>query len=153
MPHTPSGCGRCCVADVEMALALLRSKGERVTKARRAVLRALAERPHQDAESVAALVASADPGVHRATIYRNLQSLVDAGVVSHTHVPDAATIYHLSVTGHRHTHLQCVQCGCMVDIPLEWVSPLGDRVRDELGFELDAGHAALLGTCQDCAAS
>ena len=53
--------------------------------ARRAVIEALAAEPHQDAEAVAARVSRDQPGVHRATIYRTLQSLVELGVLAHTH--------------------------------------------------------------------
>ncbi len=135
---------------VDAAIAAMRARGERVTGARRAVLEALAGRPHQDADAVAARVALAQPGVHRATIYRTLAALVELGVVAHTHVPDGATIYHLAVSGHGHAHLQCVSCGRMFDMPIGWLADLAGRVESELGFTLDAGHAALLGTCRDC---
>lgn len=135
---------------VDGAIAAVRARGERVTTARRAVIEALAAEPHQDAEAVAARVSGDQPGVHRATIYRTLQSLVELGVLAHTHVPDGATIYHLAVGAHGHTHLQCARCGRMFDIPIDWLAELADRVDQRLGFALDPGHAALLGTCRDC---
>ena len=137
-------------ADVESAVQAMRARGERVTAARRAVLEALAERPHQDADAVASRVAHVEPGVHRATIYRTLQSLVELGIVAHTHVPDSSTIYHLAVSGHGHSHLQCVRCQRMFDIPVGWLDEFAHRTQVELGFTLDAGHAALLGVCGDC---
>ena len=139
---------------VTEALALLRKKGERVTAARRAVLHVLDDaRGHLCAEDIATRVDGAEPGVHRATVYRSLQSLAELGIVAHTHVPGGATIYHLrhspgAPTGHA--HLQCTRCERFFDIPTDWLEPVGDRVRDELGFELEAQHAALLGTCADC---
>ncbi len=133
---------------VEEALGRLRAAGERVTVARRAVLETLADHAHLDADEVAERVAAARPGIHRATIYRTLRSLVEQGVLSHTHVPDGATIYHLRQA--RHAHLQCAGCGRFADVPLEWLAPLAQRIDAELGFELDADHAALLGRCADC---
>lgn len=138
-------------AAVDDAIARLRQGGERITVARRAVLEALASHAHLDADEVAERVAELQPGVHRATIYRTLRSLVEQGVVSHTHVPDAATIYHLRQV--RHAHLQCAQCGRFADVPLEWLEPLAERIDTELGFSLDADHAALLGHCADCRAA
>ncbi|HWC22096.1 MAG TPA: Fur family transcriptional regulator [Flexivirga sp.] len=141
---------------VAEALGQLREKGERVTAARRAVLEVLDEaRGHLCAEDIAERVDAAEPGVHRATVYRSLQSLTELGIVAHTHVPGSATIYHLkhsAASRHSHAHLQCTTCERFFDIPTEWLEPLGDRMRDELGFELDAQHAALLGTCADCRA-
>jgi Fur family ferric uptake transcriptional regulator len=74
-------------------------------------------------------------------------------VLAHTHVPDRATIYHLAVGAHGHTHLQCARCARMFDIPIDWLDELAARVDQRLGFALDPGHAALLGTCRDCQAS
>lgn len=133
---------------VQRALDVLRSRGERVTAARRAVLEALVDQDHLDADAVADRVGRAHPGVHRATIYRSLRSLVDQGLVTHTHVPDGATIYHLREQ--RHAHLQCVRCEKFLDVPLGVLDPVVARVREETGFEVDAEHAALLGTCADC---
>lgn len=143
---------------VAEALGMLHEKGERVTPARRAVLRVLDEAPgHLCAEDIAGRVDQAEPGVHRATIYRSLQSLADMGVVEHTHVPGSATIYHLRRPGDgahpMHAHLQCSTCQRFFDIPAQWLEPLDQRLRDELGFELEAQHAALLGTCADCRAA
>jgi Fur family ferric uptake transcriptional regulator len=142
---------------VAEALGLLRERGERVTTARRAVLQVLDEaREHLCAEDIAERVDAAEPGVHRATIYRSLQSLAELGVVAHTHVPGGATIYHLRHSAGaptRHAHLQCATCSRFFDIPEEWLGGLGDRLRAELGFELDSAHAALLGTCAQCRAA
>lgn len=142
---------------VAEALGQLRDKGERVTAARRAVLQVLDEaRGHLCAEDIAERVDAAEPGVHRATVYRSLQSLTELGVVAHTHVPGSATIYHLkhsAASRHSHAHLQCSKCSRFFDIPADWLDPLAGRMREELGFELDAQHAALLGTCADCRAA
>jgi len=142
---------------VSEALDLLRQKGERVTAARKAVLQVLDDASgHLCAEDIATRVDEAEPGVHRATVYRSLQSLAELGIVAHTHVPGSATIYHLrhspgAPTGHA--HLQCSTCQRFFDIPTDWLAPLDRRLREELGFELEAQHAALLGTCADCRAA
>lgn len=144
-------------AAVTEALDRLREKGERVTAARRAVLQVLDDASgHLCAEDIAERVDAAEPGVHRATVYRSLQSLTELGIVAHTHVPGSATIYHLkhsAASRHRHAHLQCSTCSRFFDIPANWLDPLGNRTRAELGFELDAQHAALLGTCAQCRAA
>ncbi len=148
---------------VDAALQRLRSEGERVTAARRRVLEVLDDsRGHLDAETVAARVAEREPGVHRATVYRTLQSLVTLGVVAHTHVPSGPTIYHLLLPespttttdlapGPGHGHLQCTTCQRFFDMPASWLDEVCRHARDDLGFTIAPGHAALLGTCSDCA--
>jgi Fur family ferric uptake transcriptional regulator len=38
----------------------------------------------------------------------------------------------------------------MDEVPCELLSPLGGTLRAEYGFELDASHLALSGTCREC---
>lgn len=175
-------------ARVDWALARLRVLGERVTPAREAVLHVIdaADRTdeHLTAEQIGERVTRLEPSVHRATVYRTLTSLTDAGVLSHIHLGGSATVYHLAVTpgepadeprpravgpvdGHPvrddplgdgplsngHLHVQCSVCGRVQDAPVAVLDEAGRRLREELGFELDTTHAALLGRCADCAGS
>jgi Fur family ferric uptake transcriptional regulator len=142
------------------AVAHLRSGGERITPARYAVLRVLdaadLSDEHLTAEQIGTRVAEAEPSVHRATVYRSLTSLVEAGVVSHVHLGGSATVYHLAAERRSatrpvgHAHVQCSSCGRVIDVPHDTLEPVAARLRDELGFQLDTTHAALLGTCREC---
>lgn len=149
---------------VAEAVRRLRAAGERLTPGRRAVLDVLdAESAHLDAESIAARVAQIEPGVHRATIYRSLQAMVELGLIAHTHVPGGATIYHIALHqhssgdgndpvfhAHGHAHLQCTRCERFTDVPVSEFEALRERVEELTGFAIDAEHAALLGLCRDC---
>lgn len=140
------------MSEVEQAIAQLRAHGERVTPARRAILAVLRDDPrHLDAESIATQVADREPGVHRATVYRSLQALSECGVVTHTHVPSGATIYHLTQDAQKHAHLQCERCERFFDVPAEWLDQIAEKAGDRYGFTIDRSHAALLGVCADCA--
>ncbi len=106
---------------------------------------------HPSAEQVAAEVASAAPGVHRATVYRTLETLAEVGVVTHVHMSHGTTAYHLaSAEGEPHLHARCGVCGRVLDLPPDLLDAARDRVAAELGFELDTGHVALSGRCADC---
>lgn len=84
---------------VERAVARMRASGERVTPARRAVLRVVDLADHADehltAELIGARVSELAPNVHRATVYRTLTSLTEGGFLSQVHLGGASTIYHL----------------------------------------------------------
>ena len=152
-------------ARVGHAVARLRSAGERVTPARYAVLRVVdaADRSdeHLTAEEIGVRVAGLEPAVHRATVYRTLTSLTDIGVLAHVHLGGSATVYHLaegprrsSAQDHAHTtRTSSATCAggcstCRRTSSTGWPT----RLRADLGFVLDTGHAALLGTCRDCTA-
>jgi Fe2+ or Zn2+ uptake regulation protein len=128
----------------------VRSGGGRITTARRAVLAALVERPgtHLTAEDIAGRVQAAHPDVHLSTIYRTLESLEDMGLLNHTHLGHGPSTYHL--TDRPHHHAVCHTCGAVVELPPDSFDDLARRLRAEHGFELDAQHFALAGSCRRC---
>ena len=155
-------------ASVAAALQALRAERQRVTPARRAVLDVLdGTRAHLDADQIVAHAADRAPGVHRATVYRALSTLSELGLVSHTHMAGAATVYHLvdhlAATGpdgeisavggaHHppHVHLQCSVCGQVIDVDSSVLDPVRLDLERRLGFALTPEHAALLGVCRSC---
>ena len=151
--------------------------GERVTPARRAVLRVVdgADRAdeHLTAEMIGARVIEQAPNVHRATVYRTLTSLTEGGYLSQVHLGGASTIYHLdapraktepdrpdpasgpevlprATDGHAHAHVRCVSCGLVIDVPSHALDEVAARLADEIGFTLDTSRTALLGRCLEC---
>lgn len=137
------------VQQLDQAVHALRRRGERVTAARLAVLQALAALPdHPTAEQVVAAVEASQAGVHRATVYRTLETLTALGIVTHVHVGHGPTSYHLAEQSHVHVH--CRVCGSVVDLPEDVLDPVRDALLDRTGFELDATHLALSGVCAGC---
>lgn len=99
----------------------LRESGLRATSARVAVLNTLvaAKRPLSHAE-VCDLVA--DGGFDRATVYRNLIDLVDAGVAKRTDIGDHVWRFELvdGAASHEtegHPHFVCTDCGAVSCLP------------------------------------
>lgn len=139
-------------AAVEAALASLRAQGQRLTPARRAVVRALASTDaHLSADDVCGLVEPIAPGVHRATVYRTLESLAELGVVAHVHLDRGATVHHLvSRPADAHLHACCRRCGRVEDVAADLLDEARLRLARETGFALDARHVALSGLCRDC---
>ncbi len=143
---------------LDQVVLSLRVRGERVTSARRAVLEVLdGTTEHLTADEIAERATGSAPGVHRTTVYRALKTLGELGLVSHTHVAGAATIYHLAAAGHDHSepdhvHVQCTTCDRIIDIDESALAPVCRAVQQEIGFRIDVHHAAFLGTCADCIA-
>jgi Fur family transcriptional regulator, ferric uptake regulator len=136
-------------ARLSASVEAMRRRGQRVTRARLAVMHALASLPdHPTAEQVVGAVERADSGVHRATVYRTLETLTGLGIVTHVHVGHGATAYHLAERSHVHGH--CRSCGSVVDLPANVLDPVRAALLRDLGFELDAAHVALSGRCAQC---
>ena len=150
--------GPAAAARVAAALEVLRARGERVTRVRRAVIEVLdSTAEHLDADQIVSRAAASAPGVHRASVYRALATLGELGLVTHTHIGGSAAVYHLSVEVPEsaaetlsHAHLQCSACHRVIDIPVAVLDPLAARVDRDIGFRLEPQHTALLGICADC---
>lgn len=136
-------------ARLDAALHALRRHGERVTEPRRAVLTALATlADHPTAEQVVSAVESGPSDVHRATVYRTLETLTGLGIVTHVHVGHGGTAYHLN--DRAHLHAQCHECGSVVDVPGDVLDEVSARLHAVAGFDLDPSHVALSGRCAEC---
>lgn len=122
----------------------------RATESRIAVLSALARLGgHPRADEVAAAIG---PSVHRATVYRVLETLLDLGVVTHVHLPSGAVAYHLADESETqpHLHARCHDCGAVIDLPAGLLDPVAAQVARDVGFVIDPSHIALSGHCRDC---
>lgn len=143
---------------VRAALAELRTRSERVTRVRQAVIEVLdGTDEHLSADEIASQAEASAPGLHRASVYRALATLGELGLVTHTHLGGAAAVYHLQVdlpeataAAAGHAHLQCTSCQRVIDIPVATLLPLAESVDQDLGFALEPRHTALLGVCADC---
>jgi Fur family transcriptional regulator, ferric uptake regulator len=141
---------------VMAVLAALRGRGERVTRVRHAVIEVLdGTTEHLTADEIVSRAEDLAPGLHRASVYRALSTLGQLGLVTHTHLGGAATVYHLNLelpqwSASGHAHLQCTRCSRVIDIPVTLLEPLADSVERDLGFRLEPRHTALLGVCVDC---
>jgi Fur family transcriptional regulator, peroxide stress response regulator len=95
----------------------LKGSGLRCTPQRHAVMAFLMEVPrHPTAAEIFEAVNRADPRSSRATIYNNLRSLVQAGLVREVAVGGRAARF--DVKGMRHHHFICDGCGNVED--MEW---------------------------------
>jgi Fur family ferric uptake transcriptional regulator len=134
---------------VEELCDALRSHGERVTRARRAVLEVLVAAPgHLTAEEIQARVEATAPDVHLATVYRALETLARLELVEHAHLGHGPAVYHLA--DDLHHHLVCEVCGAVIEAPASLFRSAERRMRDDFGFVPRAHHFAVVGRCRGC---
>ncbi|MGN9910864.1 Fur family transcriptional regulator [Phytohabitans sp. LJ34] len=128
---------------------ILRARGLRLTAQRQLVLEAVHELGHATPEQLHTAVRGVAAGVNITTIYRTLELLEDLGLVTHTHLSHGSPTYH-PVGEDQHAHLVCRGCGAVSEIEPEVLAPLAGGLAKERGFQLDIGHVALFGTCEEC---
>jgi Fur family ferric uptake transcriptional regulator len=96
----------------------LHEKGLRLTPQRELVLSAVRSLGHATPEEVAEKVRSTHPGINLSTVYRNLETLENVGLVLHTHLGHGGATYH-AAEELTHLHLVCSDCGEIGDAPIE----------------------------------
>ena len=127
----------------------LREKGLRLTPQRELVLNAVRELGHATPEDVAAKIHLTHPGINLSTVYRNLETLENVGLVQHTHLGHGGATYH-AAEELTHLHLVCETCGSVGDAPIEAAANFVNTLSDDYGFKTDVTHFAIYGTCADC---
>ncbi|GAB3287876.1 Fur family transcriptional regulator [Parasphingorhabdus pacifica] len=126
----------------------LHQRGMRMTPQRQLVLDAVRELGHATPEQVRHRVQGTASTVNITTVYRALDLLEELGLVRHTHLGHGAPTY--SVDEHEHVHLVCHRCGEIDEIPCGLLDGVAELLEARRGFELDATHLALSGTCRSC---
>ncbi len=125
--------------------------GQRITPQRDLIAEVLeqAERP-LGAHEVVEAVHRRDRRIGRATVFRTLQSLQDAGIVQHVPCPGGQSGYLLCRTAGHHHHLICQRCGIVEDLPEPEVATFVEAVARDHGFAVDHASFELSGTCASC---
>ncbi|NYI82267.1 Fur family transcriptional regulator [Saccharopolyspora hordei] len=136
------------MSDEASLRSTLHQRGMRMTPQRQLVLDAVRELGHATPEQVCRKVQGTASTVNITTVYRALDLLEELGLVRHTHLGHGAPTY--SVEEHEHVHLACHRCGAVDEVPTETLDDLAERLHRLRGFELDANHLALSGTCRNC---
>ena len=129
----------------------LRDKGLRLTPQRELVLSAVRELGHATPEEVAEKVRQTHPGINLSTVYRNLETLENVGLVQHTHLGHGGATYH-AAEELTHLHLVCGTYESVGDAPITSAGQFVNALADDYGFKTDVSHFAIYGTCSACVA-
>lgn len=139
-------------AERKQFIDFIRSRGMRVTPERLALLEEIyRQHGHIDAEEILAGLRDSGQKVSRATVYRNLELLVECGLVQRQRLGRNRFLYEHVHAGQSHDHIGCRDCGRVV----EFVSPAIQAMLNEIcrahGFSREDRQIQILGFCQACA--
>ncbi len=139
------------VADLEEAIKVVRGGGLRATSARRLVLEALlAARKPISADEIADGLGGRMTQSDIASVYRNLETLGELGLVRHFHAGHGPGRYVLEGLA-DHEYLACESCGALEAVDPSSLDGVRDAVRDLSGFEARFSHFPIVGLCPRCA--
>ncbi len=139
------------VADLKEAIDAVRASGLRLTSARRLVLEALlAARKPISAEDIADGLGGTMTESDIASVYRNLETLGELGLVRHFHAGHGPGRYVLEGLG-EHEYLACESCGALESVEPSSLDGVREKVRELSGFEARFSHFPIVGLCARCA--
>jgi len=128
----------------------LAAVGERVTRQRLLVANTLAAAGRQQtADQLYRTLRRQEPGIGRATVFRTLETLVEAGVARRLELDGHVYAYVACLPEHHH-HLSCTRCGRVEEIDEAYVRPIADRLSRDMGFEIDDARLDFYGRCATC---
>ena len=131
----------------------LHERGLRVTPERKAIVDAIygMDEVHFTIEQLSARLESQHFRVALATLYNNMEMLMEAGLIWR-HFFGVATLYEASVGVAPHYHCICRDCGLVMNLTNERLtSRLAEtRIR---GFKADYAYIYLYGLCTKCGAA
>jgi Fur family ferric uptake transcriptional regulator len=128
------------------AVRALRASGLRLSTPRRLILEALfaADGPVSAAHLTRELL------IDESSVYRNLETLEQHGVVRHVHLGHSPGLYGL-VTGEDVEYLYCQQCATVTTVVPGALDGVRAAIKAELGFDARFTHFAIVGICHGCA--
>jgi len=98
------------------------------------------------------IVRETQPSLGRATVFRTVERLVEAGVARRLEL-DGHVYAYVACEPEHHHHLACTGCGRVEEIPESWVAPIAARAAKRLGFEIDDARVDFYGRCNACRAA
>ncbi len=104
---------------------------------------------HFEADHLADEVKRAGLRVSRATVYRTLAKLVDAGLLRRLDL-GPRTIYEHDYGYPQHEHLRCTECGKMIEFQSAAIDALIRDVCRQHHFHASGHTFVLHGTCAEC---
>ena len=146
---TPCLCPSVPAPDADSAVRAIRARGLRVTASRRLVIEAVyaAGRP-VTAEEIASGMYGRSPCADLASVYRNLETLEDEGLVRHMHLGHGPGLYAPTATGEE--YVTCERCGRSEAVPAARLAGVRAAVRAAVGYAASFAHSPLTGLCPAC---
>ena len=119
------------------------------SKQRELILHALTQNPiHPTADKLYELIRPFMPTISLATVYRNLNQLVDNGIIRKISGLDGSVHYDHCVE--KHYHFICTYCNKVYDVPYDVAQDLEQKLKSLTGLEAQSSDLTFKGICPVC---
>jgi Fur family ferric uptake transcriptional regulator len=127
-----------------------RPRPQRYTEQKRAMVRYIFDKhDHFDADTLCEEMEQAGLDISRATVYRTLSALVDAGLLRCLDTGPRKKYEH-DYGYPQHEHMQCTLCGKMIEFQDRRVEELIREVSKAHNFQCSGHTFVMRGICAEC---
>ncbi len=119
---------------------------ERNTVQKSTILEVAHSLNHPTAEEIYLAVREKCPKVSRATVYRNVRTLSEKGILLRLPMTDAPDHYDITLTPHY--HVLCTECGSLRDVDVKYRAELDKVVAPD--FQITGHEIIFKGVCASC---
>src|SRR4030095_4553447 len=110
----------------------------------------LRQEGHLSADTLVDLIRKEDQRITRATIYRTLQWMVDAGIARKVDFGEGRFRFEHSYRHPRHFHLICKECSRSSEFLSSDIEALVEEVAEARGVTARQSVVQIYGTCEQC---
>ena len=133
----------------------LSTQGMRLTQERAIIVEdVFSQHEHFDAEQIVErLTPSPQKGgrrVSRASVYRTLTLLEEAGLIRKVARPNDRDVYEHDYGYPQHDHLICGECGDLIEFHNAEISRILEQVASGQGFRMTGHRLEVYGRCREC---
>ncbi len=125
----------------------LRKHNLKATPQRLAISDALYINGHMSIEVLYELMLKKFNSISLATIYKNINLMMENSFIQEVKIPNAKSVYELTKTAH--SHLVCESCGEVEDITVD-LDAIIDEAKHISSFKIDKANLVLSGVCKNC---
>ncbi len=103
---------------------------------------------HLTAGEIFERVRRRDPRIAYGTVYRTLHLLAEHGMIQELTFADQASRF--DKRAERHDHVQCLECGELVDVDVPIALMARHVAAEQSGYDVSSHHTVLGGRCPRC---
>ena len=104
---------------------------------------------HLDADEVYRQARQRQPNLSLSTVYRNLHTLKELGLIQELHFNDSHHHYEVKLSTEHH-HLVCLGCGKVIEFECGLCSEMKQEIARKKGFEVTGAEVQITGYCSRC---
>ena len=136
--------------NLKILVSRSKEKGLKLTPQRMVIFRILSEcNQHVTVDQVYQRASVEYPMLSPATVYRNMEQMVESGLLKHLDLGGTSMRYDTNLEEHH--HFVCTKCGVVSDVYLEKVNYSLDQTRSHFGkAQINSLDLHLQGICGEC---